>query len=140
MVSRMVRSLLLIAGMTGALAAGGHAGTIVVKLGLNSGKLTVKAPATTLKAGATGVLSLRVADSRGTGAGWTLKFAKGTGVTVTKITARCGARSTCTLPSTTAKPSGTTVLRAAKASGMGLIDLVVTVRATTATTVGFSIS
>src|SRR4051812_39415371 len=140
MVSRMLRTLLLIGGLTGALAASGHAGTIGVKLGLASGKLAVTAPATSLKAGATVSLKVRVADARGTGAGWTLRFAHGRGLTVTGITARCGARSTCTLPAAAAKPSGKTAFRAAKATGMGLVDLVVTVRAANATTVAFAVS
>jgi hypothetical protein len=140
MVSRMLRTLFLIGGLTGALAASGHAGTIGLKLGLAQGKLAVTAPATSLKAGATMSLKVRVADARGTGAGWTLRFAHGKGLTVTAITARCGSRSTCTLPAAAAKPSGKTVFRAAKATGMGLIDLVVTVRATAATTVGFAVS
>jgi hypothetical protein len=81
-----------------------------------------------------------VADGRRTGAGWTLRFSRGTGLTVTKITARCAAHSTCTLPRAGAAPSGRTVLRAARATGMGSISLVVTVRAASATPVGFSVS
>lgn len=140
MVSRMLRSLLATALLAGALAVSADAGTIVVKLSLQAGKLSVKAPATALKAGVATSVKIRVADGRGTGAGWTLRLARGANVTVTSITARCSAHSTCTLPSAAAKPSGKTVLRAAKASGMGLIDLVVTVRAATATTVGFAVS
>lgn len=140
MVSRMLRTLLATALLAGVLAVSADAGTIVVKLSLQAGKLSVKAPATALKAGVATSVKIRVADGRGTGAGWTLRLARGANVTVTSITARCSAHSTCTLPSAAAKPSGKTVLRAAKASGMGLIDLVVTVRAATATTVGFAVS
>jgi hypothetical protein len=137
---RMLRSLLVAAALASVLATPAGAGKIVVRLGLAPGKLAVTAPATALKAGSTTSLKIRVADGRGNGAGWTLRFARGTGVTVTGITAHCAAHSTCTLPAAAAKPSGTTVLRAAKATGMGLIDLVVTVRTRSATTVGFTVS
>lgn len=140
MVSRMLRSLLLAAALAGVLAVSAGAGTIVVKLRLTPGKLAVSAPTTSIKAGTTASLKVRVLDGRRDGAGWTLRFARGTGVKVTGITARCAAHSTCTLPTLAAKPAGKTVLRAAKATGMGLIDLVVTVRASSTTTVRFSVS
>lgn len=107
---------------------------------LASGTLRVSAARAVASAKGPVKVSVTVTDARGTGAGWTLRLARGANVTVTSITARCSAHSTCTLPSAAAKPSGKTVLRAAKASGMGLIDLVVTVRAATATTVGFAVS
>jgi hypothetical protein len=61
-------------------------------------------------------------------------------MTVVGITARCAAHSTCTLPTAAARPSGRIVLRAAKATGMGSISLVVTLRVAKATTVGFAVS
>jgi hypothetical protein len=123
------------------LAAGpASAGTIIVKLGLTPGKLAVAAAPASLDAGATSAITVKVADGRGTGAGWTLKFASGHGVTVTGITARCAANSTCTLPTAASTPTGATVLRAAKDTGMGVIELVVTVKASSATSLAFTVS
>lgn len=123
------------------LAAPAGAGTIVVKLALQSGKLAVAAPATTVKAGATVSIPVKLADGRGTGKGWTLSLAASTkGLTITGITAKCASNSTCTLPTAVGTPSGTSVLTALHDTGMGIIDLVVTVRATVSTTVGFSVS
>ncbi len=121
------------------LAASASAGTIVVKLTLVPGKLTLQAKPLTIAKG-TSSLKVSVADARRTGAGWTLRFTRGTGMTVIGITARCAAHATCTLPTAAARPSGRIVLRAAKATGMGAMKLVVTVRAAKATTVGFAVS
>lgn len=132
----------LIAMLAALLLAGpASAGTIVVRLALQTGKLAVAAPATTVKAGATVSIPVKLADGRGTGKGWTLKLASSTrGLTITGITARCASNSTCTLPKAAGTPSGTSVLQALHDTGMGIIDLVVTVRATVATNVGFSVS
>jgi hypothetical protein len=89
--------------------------------------------------GATGI-AVRVADGRGNGRGWTLRLRTGTGVTVTGITASCAPHSTCTLPSMVGVPNGTTVLRAAQDTGMGVIDLRVTVQTSAQTTVRFAIA
>jgi hypothetical protein len=121
------------------LAAPAGAGTIVVKLGLTPGKLAVASAPTTVRSGTTASIPVKVADGRGNGNGWSLRFAAGSGLTVTAITARCASNSTCTLPSAAARPSGTTVLRAARATGMGIIDLVVTVKASTTTSVAFAV-
>jgi len=138
---RAVLKWALITGLlAAALAAPAGAGTIVVKLGLVPGKLSVKAAPAHLAAGAASSIDVKVADGRGTGAGWTLRFANATGLTVTSITARCAAGSTCTLPTAAAEPSGATVLRAASDTGMGVIDLVVTVRASAAASVRFAVS
>jgi len=138
---RPVLKWALIAGvLAAALSAPAGAGTIVVKLGLVPGKLSVKAAPAKLAAGATSSIDVKVADGRGTGAGWTLRFANATGLTVTSITARCAAHSTCTLPAAAEDPSGSTVLRTAKDTGMGVIDLVVTVRADSAASVRFAVS
>jgi hypothetical protein len=122
-----------------ALAAPAGAGTIVVKLGLTPGKLTVAAAPTSMKPGATVAIPVKVADGRGNGSGWTLRFAGGKGLTVVGITARCAANSTCKLPTAAAGPNGAVVLQAARATGMGIVDLVVTVRSSSATSVAFSI-
>lgn len=122
------------------LAAPASAGQIVVKLGLAPGKLSVASTHPALAAGATAAVTVKVADGRGNGKGWTLRFAKATGLSVTSITARCASNSTCTLPAAVAAPSGWTVLRAAHDTGMGIIDLVVTVRASQAARVGFAVS
>ena len=63
------------------LAASAGAGTIVVRLNLLPGKLTLQAKQRALAKG-TSSLKLNVADGRRSGAGWTLRFARGTGVTV----------------------------------------------------------
>ncbi len=131
----------VIASLVAALAAGpAGAGTIIVKLGLVPGKLSVAAAPVSLSAGATSSIAVKVADGRGTGAGWALRFARGKGLTVRSITARCAANSTCTLPTAAATPSGSTVLRASKDTGMGVMVLVVTVRASSATDVSFAVS
>lgn len=123
-----------------ALAAPAGAGTIIVKLGLTPGKLAVASAPTTVQAGATASIPVKVADGRGNGNGWTLRFATGTGLSVTGITARCASNSTCTLPTAAGGPSGSTVLQAARDSGMGIVDLVVTVKASSTTKVGFAVS
>ena len=123
-----------------ALAAPAGAGTIVVKLGLAPGKLAVASAPATVRAGATAAVSVKVADGRGNGNGWTLRFANGAGLTVVGITARCASNSTCTLPTAAAGPNGSTVLQAARDTGMGIIDLVVTVKASSAAKVAFAIS
>ena len=122
------------------LAAPATAGQIVVKLGLTPGKLAVAAAPASLKAGGTAQIQVKVADGRGNGKGWTLRFQNATGLTVTGITAKCASNSTCTLPSMAGGPSGATVLQAAHDTGMGIIDLVVTVKASSAASVAFAVS
>jgi hypothetical protein len=68
-----------------------------------------------------------VADGRGNGKGWTLRVSAARSVTITGITARCAADSTCRLPTAVASPDGDVVLRAAAGTGMGVMHLVVTV-------------
>jgi hypothetical protein len=132
---------LLIAIVVVLLAAGpASAGTIVVKLSLTPGKLAVAAAPARAAAGTTVAIPVKVADGRGSGKGWTLRFAAANGLTVTGITARCASNSTCTLPTAVGTPSGTTVLRSLHDTGMGIIDLVVTVRAGAATGVAFTVS
>ena len=121
-----------------ALAAPAGAGSIVPRLGLVPGTLAVRAAPASLQAGRSASLHVTVADGRGSGAGWVLSLKSGAPVTVTAVTAACGRRSTCTLPRSGA-PSGATVLRAARGTGMGVIDLVVNVRARADALVAFTI-
>lgn len=122
------------------LAAPAGAGTIVVKLGLAPGKLSVASTHPSVAAGGTVSVGVKVADGRGSGKGWTLRFASAQGLAVTSITARCASHSTCTLPAAVGTPAGSTVLQAAHDTGMGIVDLVVTVRASQAARVGFTVS
>jgi hypothetical protein len=100
------------------------AGNIKVGLGLHAGGLTLQVPAVKAVAGHSVQVPLTIADARGTGAGWTLALDASAPVTITGITARCAAGSTCTLPKT-ADAAG--ILQAARDSGMGVIQLVITV-------------
>ena len=121
------------------LAAPAGAGTIIVKLTFVPGKLAVKA-APTLVAGTTQV-PVTIADGRGNGNGWTLKVNAANPVRVVGITARCAANSTCTLPTAVSTPSGSIVLRAARDSGMGVMNLVVTLASDSGSTpVSFTVS
>lgn len=113
---------------------------IVVKAALAPGKLKIAAAPTAVPAGAQRAISIRVADARGNGRGWTLRLVRPASLTVTSITARCAARSTCTLPRAVATPKAATVLRAAPGTGMGIVDLVVTVRAAAGATASFTVS
>ena len=128
----LLRRALIAAVAALVLAGPAGAGTIVVKLGLVPGKLRVAAAQT-----ASTSVSLTVADGRGNGAGWTLRSSAP--VEVAGITARCAAHSTCTLPTATALPNGRIVLSAAKGTGMGVMNLVVTLSAA-ATGVTFQVS
>ena len=109
-----------------ALAAAGPAlaGNVQVGLGLHGGALSVQAPAATALAGKSVEIPVTVADARGSGAGWTLEVDAPSPVTITGISARCASNSTCTLPRAAA---GGGILHAAADSGMGVIQLVVTV-------------
>jgi hypothetical protein len=121
------------------LAAPAGAGTIIVKLTFVPGKLAVKAPAATVTG--TEQVPVTIADGRGNGNGWTLKVNSANPVRVVGITARCAANSTCTLPTAVSTPFGDVVLRAAQDSGMGVMNLVVTLAAQSGSTpVSFSVS
>ena len=122
--SVVLRRALIVLAISLLAAGPASAGTIIVKLGLTPGKLAVAAVPASLGAGATSTISVKVADGRGTGAGWTLALDASTPVTITGITARCAAGSTCTLPKV-ADTAG--ILQAARDSGMGVIQLLVTV-------------
>jgi hypothetical protein len=121
------------------LAAPAGAGTIIVKLTFVPGKLAVKAAPTTVAG--TQLVPVTIADGRGNGTGWTLRVNSANPVRVVGITARCAANSTCTLPTAASTPSGNVVLRAGRDSGMGVMNLVVTLASQSGSTpVSFSIS
>src|SRR5579862_5508249 len=122
----MRRLLLSALALWGLSAVPALAGTIQVGLGLQAGSLALQAPAATAVAGRTVQVPVTVADARGNGAGWTLDLDAGSNVVVTGITARCAANSTCTLPRASA---GGGILHAAPGTGMGVIELVVSVAA-----------
>jgi hypothetical protein len=134
--SPMTRRLLV--SLVVALVAAGPAaaGTIAVTLTFEPGKLVVKAPTFALSPARPVQVPVAVADGRGNGKGWTLRSS--TAVTVLAITARCAANSTCTLPKVTSAPSGETVLHAAPGTGMGVVELVVTLAAAPTAPVAFS--
>ena len=124
---RMLRRVAIPALLALALAAPAGAGTIVVKLTFAPGKLAVKAAPATV--GPTRAVPVTIADGRGSGAGWTLRVASARPVQVVGVTAQCAAGSTCTLPTAVGGPAGTVVLRAARDTGMGVMNLVVTLTA-----------
>jgi len=123
----MLRRILLSSLIALVLAGPAAAGTIIVRLTFVPGKLQVRSAAATATPAGQVQVPVTVADGRGSGAGWTLRLAGRRHVTVTAITARCAANSTCTLPRAAETPSGAVVLRAARDSGMGVMNLVVTV-------------
>ena len=136
---RILRRVLLSACAALAVAAPAGGATIVVKLSFVPGKLAVKAPATSVSG--TVQVPVTVADGRGSGAGWTLKVTSSDPVRVVAITARCAPNSTCTLPTAASAPPGDVVLRAERDSGMGVMNLVVTLSSSgTATPVSFTVS
>jgi hypothetical protein len=136
----------ILIGVSAALLTAGPAGagTIVVELSFAPGKLVARsAPAAASANGAVQV-PVTVADGRGNGKGWTLRLVANRPLTVTSITARCAAGSSCTLPRAARAPSGSIVLQAARDTGMGVITLVVTVaplpRGAVPVPVGFTVS
>jgi len=135
----MLRRILITLFAALLLAAPAGAGTIIVKLTFVPGKLAVKsAPATV-----SGIrqVPVTIADGRGSGDGWTLKVSSAKPVQVLGITARCASNSTCTLPTAASGPTGNVVLRAAHDSGMGVMNLVVTLAAQSGSTpVSFTVS
>jgi len=135
----MLRRILIPALAALVLAAPAGAGTIIVKLTFVPGKLAVKSAPATIAG--TRQVPVTIADGRGSGDGWTLKVNSAKPVLVVGITARCAANSTCTLPTATSGPAANVVLRAARDSGMGVMNLVVTLAAQSGDTpVSFSIS
>jgi hypothetical protein len=136
----VLRQLLIASTLVLVTAGHAAAGTIVVGLTFAPGTLSVKAKPVLLAGGARVSVPVTVADGRGRGTGWTLRVAGPSTVTISSITAGCGAGSTCTLPAAAGRPSGRTVLRVARGTGMGVIDLVVTLSSSTQTAVSFVVS
>lgn len=110
-------ALVLLAAL--ALAGPAAAGDVHVHLGFLPGKLTVSSAQTSATA-----VNVTVADGRGSGAGWTLSFTTNAPA-VSSIVASCARGSTCTLPRAASGPSGSTVLRAASGTGMGVVRLTI---------------
>lgn len=142
--SRMLRRLLIVSALVLVAAAPAWAGDVKVTLGFKSGALALRAPAATASPSGSIEVPVTVADGRGAGAGWTLRVNAARPVRVTSITARCASGSTCTLPRPAAGASGTAILRTARDSGMGVLELVVTVApldgGTPRTPVSFTVS
>jgi hypothetical protein len=125
-------------------AAPAAAGTIVVRLTFVPGKLVVRSAPMTATPRSDVQVPVTVADGRGNGTGWTLRVAASHTLRIKSIRARCATGSTCTLPTAMSGPDGKVILRAARGTGMGVIDLVVTVAAlpsgTAATALAFTAS
>ncbi len=136
----MARRVLLCGVATLLLAAPAGAGTIDVTLGVAPGRLALHAPPTVVTAGGVATILVRVADGRGSGAGWTLRVRSGSAVDVVAITAACAKGSTCSLPVPVGLPSDATVLRAARGSGMGVVELRVTLHAAARASVTFTVA
>lgn len=140
----MIRRLLICFFAALVLAAPAAAGTIIVKLTFVPGKLAASAAVATATADRSIQVPVTIADARGTGKGWTLRVSAARNVHITGITARCAANSTCTLPAAVTSPSGNVVLQSAHDTGMGVMNLVVTVAAlksgSPATPLAFSVS
>lgn len=117
----MLRRTLICLVLTLLVAGPASAGQIVVKLGLTPGKLQ----STAVRTG-TRTVVVTVADGRGNGAGWTLRASDP--VVVTGISARCASSSTCTLPRAVESPQGKVVLHVARDSGMGVMQLEITLQ------------
>jgi len=118
---RLVLTLTALSLLSAGPAIGGD---INVGLALQAGELSLQGPALAAVTGRSVQVPLTLADARGTGAGWTLKLDASAPVTIESITARCAPGSTCTLQ----KAAGAVgILRAARDSGMGVIQLVVTI-------------
>jgi hypothetical protein len=114
--------------LLGLLATGpAEAGTIGVVGTVAAGALSVRAGSATATSHAPVSVAVTVVDARGSGKGWTLRVGAAQAVRIQSVTARCAAHSTCTLPRAATDAGGDVVLRAAANSGMGAIDLVVTV-------------
>jgi hypothetical protein len=109
------------------LAGPAGAGTIIVKLTFVPGKLALRSAPATASTVQSVQVPLTVADGRGNGNGWTLRVVSTREVTITSVTARCAANSTCTLPTAVRAASGAVVLQTAQGTGMGVMNLVVTV-------------
>jgi hypothetical protein len=139
-----MRRLLFVFFAALVLATPACAGSIIVKLTFVPGKLSAAAAPASAMAGKSVQVPVTIADGRGNGKGWALRVSAVRGVTIVGITARCASNSTCTLPTAATTPSGNVVLQAAHDTGMGVMNLVVTVAplksGSPATPLSFSVS
>ena len=135
----MLRRTLIVSLAALVLAAPAGAGTIIVKLHFAPGKLALRSAPATVMPGSTIRVPVTIADGRGNGAGWTLAV-RSDALRVVSVSAACAASSTCTLPRAAAGPSGFTVLKAAPGTGMGIMNLVVTLEGAARTPVSFKVS
>ncbi len=134
---QVLRRLLLCSTLVLLAAGPAAAGTIGVGLTFAPGKLSLAAAPARLAPGVRVSVPVTIADGRGSGRGW--RLVASSSVTVLSITATCAAHSTCTLPTAAGRPSGATILRSAKGTGMGVVKLVVTLTSPARTAVSFSI-
>lgn len=81
-------------------------------------------------------MPVTVVDARGSGAGWQLRLVGARMRQVVSVVARCAPKSTCTLPHAVPSSDPRLVFEAAPASGMGRIDLKITLERTGAAPVG----
>jgi hypothetical protein len=114
-----------------------------VHLSIASGRLSAKVEDETASS-----LRLRIVDARGTGGGWTLRLGTHGGrLVVTSVRVSCAAGSTCTLPRTATRypvaleaTHATPVLDASARTGMGAIDVTLTIVNETSGPVGLALS
>jgi hypothetical protein len=121
----VLRRTLPLVGLVLLLAGPAGAGTVRVGIGVVRGKLRISASAATATAAGTTRVRVTVADARGNGRGWTLGVVAARPVAVVAVSAQCAAGSTCTLP-TAVRPRSGVALQAARGTGMGVVELVVT--------------
>jgi hypothetical protein len=123
-----MRRLFLAAVVALVLAAGAAADSVLIPLTVKPGSLTI-VPARAVVRGAS--VEVAVVDARGNGGGWQV-VASPTGrpFVITGIDARCGPRSTCTLPRSgeryplaLAGLRAPTVFTATRGTGMGTVVL-----------------
>jgi hypothetical protein len=140
----VIRRLLISGFAALVLAAPACAGTIIVKLTFVPGKLTAAAAPVAATAAGSVQVPVTIADGRGSGKGWTLRVSASRSVTILAISGRCAANSTCTLPTAVGNQSADAILQAARNTGMGVMNLVVTVAplkaGTPATPLSFTVS
>ncbi len=124
-----MRRLFLAVGVALVLAAGAAADSVVIPLTVRPGSLTI-APARLVVRGLSAEVA--VVDARGNGGGWEVVASPSRPVAIVGVDARCGSRSTCTLPRSavhyTLSLAGlhtSTVFAAARRTGMGTIVLTI---------------
>jgi hypothetical protein len=142
---RWARGALAALALTATLAAtaSAHGGDVKVTVDVRPGHLTLGASTDVSSAAerSRGLhrILVTITDARGSGAGWRLDLRASTGgAAIVAVDTRCGQKSTCTLPqSPTGIPMAlgaghrTTVLDAPKGTGMGRIDVALTVATST---------